>query len=44
MTLRQGHKLLQSDIYILKINSSQEPIGQFQLKLVGNMLGGWGSM
>jgi len=27
---------------MLKKSSSQEPLGQFQLKLAGNMLGGWG--
>jgi len=27
---------------MLKKNSSQEPLGQFQPNLAGNMLGGWG--
>jgi len=27
---------------MLKNNSSQEPLGQFQLNLSGNMPGGWG--
>jgi len=27
---------------MLKKSSSQEPLGQFQPDLVGNMLGGWG--
>jgi len=27
---------------MLKKYSSQEPLGQFQPNLVGNMLGGWG--
>jgi len=27
---------------MLKTSSSQEPLGQFQQNLAGNMLGGWG--
>jgi len=27
---------------MLKQSSSQEPLGQFEPKLAGNMLGGWG--
>jgi len=27
---------------MLKKSSSQEPLGQFQPNLAGNMLGGWG--
>jgi len=27
---------------MLKKNSSQDPLSQFQLNLVGNMPGGWG--
>jgi len=39
----QGLKLLHSNIYrkMLKKYSSQEPLGQFQPNLAGNMLGGW---
>jgi len=28
--------------FFLQTTSSQEPLGQFQPNLVGNMLGGWG--
>jgi len=41
----QGLKLLHSNtVYreMLKKSSSQEPLGQFQPNLAGNMLGGWG--
>jgi len=40
----QGIKLLHSNIYreMLKKNSSQEPLCQFQPNLTGNMLGGMG--
>jgi len=27
---------------MLKKSSDEEPLGQFQPKMVGNMLGGWG--
>jgi len=30
------------DREMLKKSSSQEPLGQFQPSLIGNMLGGWG--
>jgi len=38
----KGLKLLHSNIFreLLKKSSSQEPQGQFQPKLAGNMLGG----